>query len=199
MINIYKRIAITMVTVGIFLLLPFLTTNFVDAKTQYCCKCATGVSIDSTKDIMGSCTAYKSKSEAELNCKAKNCLEVQECANGCNDPKWTKDSSQDQKNKNLSTSDLLGKAQYDAASHLNPAKFSSPTDIIAIGMKFGLGIIGLVTLALYIWAGFLWGTSKGNAEKTGKAVQIIMWTTIGVFTMLISYRAIKYIFDAVIK
>ncbi len=92
----------------------------------------------------------------------------------------------------------LKQAQANAASNLNPAKFSGPTDVIAIAIKLGLGTIGIVTLALYLWAGFLWATSGGSAEKTGQAAKILVWTTLGVVAILSSYLLVKYLFTAII-
>lgn len=191
----FSKILFIVFSVFIFI---FLGTSYTKAADQYCCYCATGVSLDKTKDKKGSCASYSTKAEAKLNCKASNCVEVQVCSKGCDTTKWESDNKQNKANESLSTSESLKKAQYGAKNNLNPATLSSPQDVIARGIKFILSFIGVITLALYLYAGFLWATSQGNAEKTGKATQILLWTTLGIVVMLSGYLLVNYIFTAVI-
>ena len=118
----------------------------------------------------------------------------------CPAPRTTSNdkTSKTKKESKDNTSVYLNKARIDARK-LNPGSLNEPTDLVGIAMKVGIGFVGIITLSLYIWGGFLWATSFGNAEKTSKAMKIFIWTTAGVLAMLISYRLVKFVIDNVIK
>ncbi len=82
------------------------------------------------------------------------------------------------------------------AKSLNKAKFSGPVDVISRFINMLLAFIGSISLVLYIFAGFLWMTASGNAEKVTKAKSIMVWTTLGVVVMLASYMLVSFIFDS---
>jgi hypothetical protein len=78
-------------------------------------------------------------------------------------------------------------------------KFSPGTDlpqIIGRLASFMVGIIGALGLMMFVYAGFLWMTSAGSAEKVKKAVTIIIWTALGMITMLSIYIILKFVFEA---
>jgi hypothetical protein len=83
------------------------------------------------------------------------------------------------------------------ASGLN--KFSSSTnlqEIIGRLAGFFVGIVGALGLMMFVYAGFLWMTSAGSAEKVKKALTIIIWTALGMITMLSVYAILKFVFEA---
>jgi len=57
--------------------------------------------------------------------------------------------------------------------------------------------IGAFALALFVWAGFLWMTAAGNAERVSKAERIMVWTALGVLMSLGSYVVVSYIFSVI--
>ena len=59
--------------------------------------------------------------------------------------------------------------------------------IINVVIKAALGIIGAVTLLMFVWGGFQWLTSAGNPEKVAAGTQTMIWAVIGVFLVLSSY------------
>lgn len=91
----------------------------------------------------------------------------------------------------VSTDDL----QRAAAATLNPAGFKKPAEVFARGINALLAFIGSIALVLYIWAGILWMTSAGTAERMEQAKKIMLWTTLGVAVMLGSYVIVTYVFD----
>jgi hypothetical protein len=84
-----------------------------------------------------------------------------------------------------------------ARSVLNKANFSSPTDIINRAIRLLTAFIGSISLVLYIYAGFLWMTASGNTEQVGKAKTTMVWTTLGVAMMLLSYMLASSLFKSI--
>lgn len=92
----------------------------------------------------------------------------------------------------------VAELQKEAKQILNPAKFASGKQgvfqIIGKMIIFSLFPIGAITMALYIWAGFLWMTAQGNSENVQKAQKILVWTTLGVVASLASYLIVNFVF-----
>lgn len=64
---------------------------------------------------------------------------------------------------------------------------TSATSIIAIVIKSALGIIGALTLLMFVLGGFEWLTSAGNPEKVKSGTQTMVWAIIGVILVFASY------------
>ncbi len=96
------------------------------------------------------------------------------------------------------TKDLLAS---EAASALNPMKYKTGVaginDFIGRAISFLTMAIGSLLLLFYVYAGILWMTAMGNSERTGKAKQIVVWSTLGVIVVLASYAIIKFVFSVV--
>ncbi len=60
-----------------------------------------------------------------------------------------------------------------------------------------LGLIGIVALILVLYAGFLWMTSQGEAEKIKKAKNIMLYAVIGIFVIFAAYAILKFIFNII--
>ena len=73
---------------------------------------------------------------------------------------------------------------------------STGTDVsIIVGKAISnvLGIIGAVTLVVFIISGIMWMTSSGNAKKVESAQKSMIWAGLGLFVIFISYILVKYI------
>lgn len=96
------------------------------------------------------------------------------------------------------TLESLKKLQKDALI-LNPGGFALGTagirEIVGKMIIFLVWPIGMFSMALYIWAGFLWMTSQGG-ENITKAKSIITWTTLGVAATLSSYLLVQFVFSS---
>lgn len=64
-------------------------------------------------------------------------------------------------------------------------------DTIALIIRAVLGLLGIITVALMLYAGFLWMTAGGNSEQIGTAKSIMINATIGLVIILSAY-AITY-------
>lgn len=60
-----------------------------------------------------------------------------------------------------------------------------------------LGIIGAVTLVVFIISGIMWMTSAGKAKQVESAQKSMIWAGLGLFVIFISYIVVKYIIQGV--
>lgn len=96
----------------------------------------------------------------------------------------------EKENFGVTTSTLL----FSAKSGLNPMNFSSITGVVGRLIYILLSIIGSIALVLYIYAGILWMTAAGTAERIATAKNILIWTSLGVVVTLSSYIIVNYVF-----
>jgi len=64
-------------------------------------------------------------------------------------------------------------------------------------IKAGLGIIGSLTLVVFIYGGFLWLISAGNQEQVKKGMQTMLWAVIGIFIIFASYGILTLVLNAI--
>lgn len=69
----------------------------------------------------------------------------------------------------------------------NPIGETEVTGLIRRVIVAVLGIIGALTLLMFVWGGFQWLTSAGNPEKVSAGTQTMVWAVIGVLIVLFSY------------
>jgi hypothetical protein len=68
-----------------------------------------------------------------------------------------------------------------------------PRVIAARIINVALGVIGIILVTLIIYAGFLYMTSSGEAEKTSRAKKIIMDAVIGLVIILSAWAITSYL------
>lgn len=56
-----------------------------------------------------------------------------------------------------------------------------------------LGLTGVVALAVFVYAGFLMMTARGNAKQDEKAKQTMFWASIGLLGVFASYAALRFV------
>ncbi|MFH1610448.1 MAG: Ig-like domain-containing protein [Patescibacteria group bacterium] len=61
-----------------------------------------------------------------------------------------------------------------------------------------LGLLGLIAVILIIYAGFIWMTSQGRAERVEKARKIIINAIIGLVIILLSYLIVRTVMSFVL-
>jgi hypothetical protein len=71
----------------------------------------------------------------------------------------------------------------------NPLASKTTEVPVIIGkiIQFALSLMGSITLLMFVWGGFQWLSSAGNAEKIKKGSQTMIWAAIGVMLVLSSY------------
>jgi len=59
--------------------------------------------------------------------------------------------------------------------------------VIANGIRYLLSFVGVIFVALMVYAGILWMTAGGNDEQVGKAKKLIFQAMIGLFVVFSAY------------
>lgn len=80
---------------------------------------------------------------------------------------------------------------------VNPLATSDVRVIIGTLIKAALGLSGSLALVMFIWGGFMWLTSNGNAEKIEKGKQIIIWATLGLIFIFFGYTIVNAVISAI--
>jgi|GEM_PF-250630 len=65
--------------------------------------------------------------------------------------------------------------------------------IIARIIRIALGLVGLVMVIMFIYAGFLWMTAGGNEEQLGRAKKILINATVGLAIILSAYAIVWFV------
>jgi hypothetical protein len=67
--------------------------------------------------------------------------------------------------------------------------------VLAI-VNFFLGFLGLLTVIMVIYGGFLYVSSAGNEESTGKAKKILLYSAMGILIIIVSFALVNTILGA---
>jgi len=87
--------------------------------------------------------------------------------------------------------DLFG--GQEAGINANIGLSSQPIQvIIARLINIFLGFLGIIALVIFVYAGFLWMTSAGDAAKIERAKKMITASIIGLIIILASYSLVRY-------
>lgn len=60
-----------------------------------------------------------------------------------------------------------------------------------------LGVLGSITLVVFIYGGFLWLTSAGNQERVKKGGQTMLWAAVGIFIIFASYAILSMLIKGI--
>lgn len=74
---------------------------------------------------------------------------------------------------------------------------AEPTIVASRIINIALGILGLFTLLLFLYGGYIWMNARGNEEEVTKAKKILIGAVIGLVIVLASYGISNYIFTNV--
>ena len=72
---------------------------------------------------------------------------------------------------------------------------ADPADIIFTIINVVLAFLGVITLILVIYGGFIWMMAGGNEENVTKAKKILRGAVIGLAIVLASYSVSQYVFN----
>lgn len=88
-------------------------------------------------------------------------------------------------------------AAANAVELTNPlgAGFTDPRLIIARVIKAALGVSGSIALLMFVYGGFLWMTSGGNATQVDKGKKVLLWAILGIVLIAASYAVVTAIFQ----
>lgn len=60
-----------------------------------------------------------------------------------------------------------------------------------------LGVLGALSLGVFVAGGFMWLTSAGNAEQVKKGTQTMLWAIVGLFVIFSSYAILNMLLEGV--
>jgi hypothetical protein len=75
----------------------------------------------------------------------------------------------------------------------NPLGTSDVPAFIGRIIKAVLGIVGSLALLMFVYGGFLWMTSGGNEQKITKGKNVLVWATIGLAIIFLSYSLVGFV------
>lgn len=85
---------------------------------------------------------------------------------------------------------------------VSTAKLDSPIGEISIAIIIGkvirafLGIIGTISLVMFIYGGIILLTSAGVSTKIKTGQQTLVWASLGILVVFASYAILKFVFSA---
>lgn len=79
----------------------------------------------------------------------------------------------------------------------NPLGTTSVPEIVGRVIKAFLGIIGTISLVIFIYAGFILLTSKGSPDKIKTGQSAIVWASLGILLVFAAYAILKFVFNVI--
>lgn len=127
--------------------------------------------------------------------RAKGCLFIytQTCSQYASNPEASGSGY-----KGPEFSDLY-KELGSTSRNLNKLNLSSPSALIGRLIRVAVGIIGTIALIIFIYAGLVWMTSRGDSGKAESSRSMLLWASLGVVVVLSSYAIVDFIFGTVFK
>jgi len=91
---------------------------------------------------------------------------------------------------------VFAQNEFSSADLSNLAVYSTRNifDIIVGIVNIILGFLGTITVLLFLYAGYLWLTSRGSADRIDQAKKIMLNATIGVGIIFVSYALVNFVF-----
>jgi len=71
----------------------------------------------------------------------------------------------------------------------------TPSDLIGLIIKSLVGLVGAVALVFFILGSTTWLTSAGNPEKVKSGTKIMIFSTLGVLVIFLSYMIAKILLN----
>lgn len=141
------------------------------------------------------------KAAACCVCNDKTLHRVQDTVEGCSDWCVSKGSSLlgSKANDEAFSKQYCGVATGSTGSSASGASIPNPLGTTNINLvvsriiSYVLGLIGTVSLILFIYGGLIWMTSAGSPDKVKKGRDIIVWAVIGMAVVFTSYILVKFI------
>lgn len=75
----------------------------------------------------------------------------------------------------------------------NPIAVNDIPSLVGSIIKAGLGIVGAIALAMFIWGGFLWLTAAGDPTKIKEGRGTLVWAVIGLIFIFSSYIIANFV------
>jgi hypothetical protein len=76
-------------------------------------------------------------------------------------------------------------------------KVTSINALIGNIIKGLLGVVGSLALVMFVWGGFQWMTSAGDAKKVTSGRDTMLWAAAGLLIIFASYGLVKFVITTV--
>ena len=77
----------------------------------------------------------------------------------------------------------------------NPLPNLTPAQLFASVIRALFGVVGILALLFFIIGGITWLTSAGNPEKIEKGGKTLMWATLGLIAIFMSFLLVSFLFS----
>lgn len=78
-------------------------------------------------------------------------------------------------------------------SEKNPKGEMDIPTIVGNAINIVMGILGSIALLIFVYGGFMWLLSGGNAEKVKTGTNAMVWSAVGIFIIFSSYAIISLV------
>lgn len=86
----------------------------------------------------------------------------------------------------------------DTVNLVNPlGGIKTPQALIGRIINAVMGLIGSVSLLMFIYGGFTWLVSGGNSEKVKQGKDILIWSAIGLVIIFSSYALVNFVISSI--
>lgn len=79
----------------------------------------------------------------------------------------------------------------------NPLNTSNASELVANILKTAVGVVGSLALLTFVYGGFLWLTSGGEAGKVEQGKEAMKWAIVGLAVVFSSYALVSFVIDAI--
>ncbi len=87
-------------------------------------------------------------------------------------------------------------ANLSAATLDNPLQTTDIRDVIGRLIQAVLGVTGSIALFMFVYGGFLWLISGGEADKVKKGKDVMKWAILGLVVIVGAYTIVRTIITA---
>lgn len=74
-----------------------------------------------------------------------------------------------------------------------------PATILIKVIKVALTFLGIIVVAMFIWAGYLYMTASGKSENVETAQQILLYAVIGAIIVIAALGLTVFVFDTILN
>ena len=79
----------------------------------------------------------------------------------------------------------------------NPLGTTNINTLVARIISYILGLVGTISLLLFVYGGLIWMTSAGNSSAVKKGRDILIWAVIGMAVVFTSYILVKFVIQGI--
>ncbi|MFC1662556.1 hypothetical protein ACFL04_00095 [Patescibacteria group bacterium] len=79
----------------------------------------------------------------------------------------------------------------------NPIKCPDLLCVIKDVIRIALGVLGVFATFMFVWGGFSWILSGGNADMIKRGKDTLLYATIGIVVVILSWIFIRFVLEAV--